>query len=112
MWLPPSGSVAVCWMLPSTKTAMSVRAAADVGEDDALALLLRLEHRLSARQRRRDQALDLHAGALDTLRRVLEHRAQAGDDVRLDIEALAEHAQRVRDAVLPIDDVVARHRRG
>ena len=88
------------------------RAAADVGEHDALALLLRLEHRLGAGERRGDQALDLHAGALDALRGVLEHGAQAGDDVRLDVEALAVHAERVGDVVLAVDDEVARHRRG
>ena len=84
------------------------RAAADVGEDDALLLLLLLEDGLGRRERRKDQLLDLHAGALDALREVLDGRHRAGDDVRVHVEPLAEHADRVADVVLAVDDEEAR----
>ena len=70
------------------------RAAADVREHDALLLLLFVEHRLRTRQRFEDQVLD--------------RAVDAGDDVRLDVEARAEHADGIRDVVLAIDDVIAR----
>src|SRR5207237_8197051 len=41
-------------------------------------------------------------------RQALCGAVDTGDDVRLDAEARAEHADRVRDVVLAIDDVVAR----
>jgi hypothetical protein len=84
-------------------------ASADVGENDTLPLLFLFEDGLCAGERRYDQAFDLNAGALDTFRRVLEHGAQARDDVRLNIKPLAIHANGVAHVVLAVDHEVARN---
>src|SRR5581483_4823731 len=85
-----------------------VRAAAtDIGDDDALALLLSAEHRLGGGEGLQDEVIHLHAGGLDDLGDILDAAGGDGDDVRFHVQALTVHAQRVRHAVLPIDDVVA-----
>ena len=67
MWLPPMGSVAVCWMLPSMKTAMSVQPPPMSATIDALALLFGAQHGLGAGERLQDELIDLHAGRFDHL---------------------------------------------
>ena len=68
---------------------------------------LALHDRLGRGQRFEDQAVDPHARTLDALHEVVHRGGGSGDDVSLDIESRAEHADRVDDIFLAIDDVVA-----
>ncbi len=79
-------------------------AAADVGDDDALALLLLLQHGFRCSQGREDQGLHLDAGALHALGEVLDGCDGAGDDVGLHVQALAVHPDGVADVLLAVDD--------
>src|SRR5579859_5573382 len=82
--------------------------AADVDEADAELDLLRREHALARGQAGAHHVLDVEARAVHALDDVLERGLRAGDDVRLDLEALACHAHRVAHALLPVDRVPAR----
>ena len=79
-------------------------AAADVDEDDAQLLLVGEEHRLGRGQRLEHDVLHGQPGAVHRADDVLHGRHRAGDDVHLDLQAHARHADRLPHAVLVVDD--------
>src|SRR3989338_1020470 len=78
-------------------------AAADIDEAHAQFLFILLEHRLARSQRLQNQLVDLQSAAVDALHDVLHRRHRAADDVHLDVEAHAAHAERLLDTVLAVD---------
>ena len=84
------------------------RAAADVHEQHAhLALVLR-QHRFGRRELLEHELLHGDAGLVHAREHVLVVRARAGDDVHVRLEPRGGHAQRIVDAVLSVDDELAR----
>ena len=71
--------------------------------------LVRGQHRLGRRQRLEDHLDHLDAGAVDAGQQRLRARGLAGHQVDLHLEAAAEHAERVGDAALLVDDELLRH---
>ena len=86
------------------------RPAADIEQHDADLLLFLQQRRGRARERLEDDAQRLQAGALDALEHVGDEARAAGDDVRVDFQASAGHADRIADAFLAVDREVARQR--
>src|SRR6185369_13940792 len=80
------------------------RAAADVDQADAEILLVLGEYGVARGQRLQHEVIDLEAAAAHALDDVLGRRDGAGDDMGLDLEAHAAHADRLADAVLAVDD--------
>ena len=78
-------------------------AAADVDEEDAQLLLLGGQHRLRRGERLQHDVLHREAGAVDAPDHVLHRGDGAGDDVHLDLEPHAGHAERLPHAVLVVD---------
>src|SRR5512141_1512253 len=84
------------------------RAPAAVGEDDAELALVRREDRLARRKRLEDHLDDLDARPVDAVQQVLRRGDGDRHDVDVGLEAAPDHARRVRDAVLAVDDELAR----
>ncbi len=84
------------------------RAAADVDERDAELLLVLGEHRLARGQLFDHRLRHRDAGAVHARDDVLRRALAAGDDVDVDLETRAGHADRRADAVLLVDDEVLR----
>ena len=84
------------------------RAAADVDDRDADLLLVVGEDGLGARERLEHDVGDDEAAALGAADDVLHAARGGGDEVHLRAEAHAAHPDRVADAVLDVDDVLAR----
>src|SRR5438477_7076552 len=80
----------------------------DVDEADAEVDLLRGEHALARGKPRAHDVFDVEARPMHALDDVLDRGLSSGDDVGLDLEALAGHADRVAHALLPVDRVSAR----
>src|SRR4029077_1406689 len=60
------------------------------------------------RKSRANDVLDVETGAVHALDDVLDRGLGAGDDVRLNLEPVARHADRVSHSVLSVDGVGAR----
>ena len=87
------------------------RAAADVDDGDADFFLVLAEHRLGAGERLEHDVGHGEAAALDAAdRRSARSERRRGDQVDAHLEAHAAHADRVADAVLVVDHVLARQR--
>ena len=84
------------------------RAPADVDESNSLLALLVFQHAGRAGDALEDDIVDLHAGALHTLRKVLDGRNRARDDVHLAVQAPAPHANRVRNGFGALNPVAPR----
>ena len=84
------------------------RAAADVDDRDADLALVVGEDGLGARERLEDDVGDDEAAALGAADDVLDAARGGRDEVHLRAEAHAAHPDRVADAVLDVDDVLAR----
>src|SRR5947209_672179 len=84
------------------------RAGADLDEANSELDLLRRQHALAAGEPGADDVLDVEAGAMNALDHVLHGGLCARDDVGLDLESVAGHADRVAHAVLAVDGVRAR----
>ena len=83
-------------------------AAADVDEGDAELLLVARQHRLGRGQLAQRRLHHVDAGAVDAGDQVLRRAGGAVDDVDVDLEARAGHADRRADAVLLVDHEVLR----
>ena len=68
------------------------------------------QRRRRACERLEDDALGLQSGALDALEHVGDEARAAGDDVRVDFQAAAGHADRIVDALLAVNGEIARQR--
>src|SRR6266545_3916265 len=84
------------------------RPGADLDEAHAELDLLRRQHALARREPGAHHVLDIEARAVHALDHVLDRRLGAGDDVGLDLQAVAGHADGVADPVLAVDGVGAR----
>ena len=106
--MPPTGSTAVCFTAPSAKASRPGGAGADLHHGDAELLLLRRQHRFGRGERREDEIDDVQPGALAALDDVLRRGDRRADDVHARLEAHAGHADRLLDAVLPVDQELLR----
>ena len=84
------------------------RASANVGEHDPHLPFGVFQDRLARGQGLQDQVIDLYAGGAHALDKVAHRGRGAGDNVRLDLQADALHADGVLDAFLAIDHISAR----
>ncbi len=80
------------------------RASADIDDDHAQVLLLAGEHGAGGRQGLEHQVVHVEPGPGAALDDVLDGGETAGDDMHLGLEPHAEHAERVLDTVLVVDD--------
>src|SRR5665213_360641 len=78
-------------------------AAADVDHHDAAVEFVLADHRLGGGEDLQDQVVNIEARLVDNLDHVLDGGVGAGDDVGVDLEARAGHAERVADALLSVD---------
>ncbi len=78
-------------------------AAADVDQADAEVALVVEEHGVGGGERLQHEVAHLEPAAAHALHDVLRRRHGAGDDVHLDLEAHAAHAQRLAHAALAVD---------
>src|SRR5438477_2385055 len=69
--------------------------------------LVVVENRLRRRQHLHHQVFDAHARLVNALDDVLHRGQGAGDDVRLDLEPGARHADGILDTLLAVHDVAA-----
>src|SRR5581483_7681259 len=83
-------------------------AGADVDEAGAEVDLLRREHAFTRGEAGAHDVVDVEARAVHALHHVLDRGLRARDDVRLHLEALARHADRVAHALVAVDRVGAR----
>src|SRR6202171_3644266 len=83
------------------------RSATDVDERNTKVELVVVEHGLSRGQYLHHQVFDAHARLVYALDHVLHRGQRTGDDVRLDLEPGARHADGVLDALLSVDHVAA-----
>ena len=83
------------------------RAAADVDQRDAGLTLFIGQHRLGRGQRLEHEVFDLQAVVVDAVHQVGDGRGRAGDDAGIHFQPIAEHADRVQDALLIIHGVGA-----
>ena len=83
-------------------------AAADVDEGDAELLLVARQHRFGRGELAQRRLHHVDAGAVDAGDQVLRRAGRAVDDVDVDLEARAGHADRRADAVLLVDHEVLR----
>ena len=67
-----------------------------------------LKHSLARRERLQNNVHDIESRSIDTLDNVLRRGHGAGDDMDIDFKPIARHAQRLADALLPIDHKFAR----
>src|SRR6266567_7434884 len=82
---------------------------ANVDEHNTLLAFLVLKDGLGACQRFHNKCIHLYADPFDTAGQIL-HRADGGsDNVRLDIESLAIHADGIADVVLAVHDIISRN---
>ncbi len=107
-WSPPTPMTAVCHRAAALEDGQVGRAAADVEQRHAEFALVGRQHRFGGRQLADDHvdhrdARPVHAGD-----EVLRGGGRAGDDVHVDLEPGAGHADRGADAVLLVDDEVLR----
>ena len=82
-------------------------ATTDIGEQDTTLSLLFSEDSLSAGKGFQNEVVNLNADATDALGQVLDGVYRRSNDVCLNIQAEAIHADRVLDPLLTIDDVGA-----
>ena len=82
------------------------RAAADVDDERAEIFLMLGEHDLRGRERGEDDVFHFERQFLHAADRVLDPRAHAMDDVKIRLEFLPEHADRIEHAVLPVDVIM------
>src|SRR6266581_2808775 len=80
------------------------RSAADVDQAHAELFFVLGERGERGRKRLQDQIVYLQAAAAHALDDILRGRHGAGDDVHLDLEPYAAHAERLAHAVLAVDD--------
>ena len=80
------------------------RAAADIDQHHAEFLFVFRQHRERRRERLQDQIVHFQSTATHALDDVLRRRDRSGDDVHLDFEPHAAHAERLAHSVLPVDD--------
>ena len=76
------------------------RAAADVDQRDAGLALVIGQHRLGRGQRLEHEIVDLQAVVVDAVDQIGDGRRRAGDDAGIHLQSVAEHADRVQDALL------------
>ena len=79
-------------------------AAADIDEAHAEVFLVFRQHRGGGRQRLQDQVIHFEPAAAHALDDVLRRRNRAGDDVHVDFQAHAAHAERFAHVALAVDD--------
>jgi len=99
----------------STRSARAVKedrqigsAAPDVDHRHPEILFGTGQHRLAGGQRLQHQIIYLDPSLLDGLVQIHDLRLRGGDDVRLDLEAVTGHPERIVDPVLAVHDVLAR----
>ena len=85
------------------------RAAAHFHECDAQLFLVIGQHRVRRGERLQHEVGDAIAGTLHALAEILRRRRLDGDEIHLHLEPRARHSNRVRDAVLLVDDVFLRN---
>jgi hypothetical protein len=103
-WSPATGITAVWRIAPPREDRDVGRAAADVHEADAELLLVVGQHRERGSELLEHDVLDREPAALHALDDVLRRAVGARDDVHARLEAHARHADRLADALLPVDD--------
>ena len=84
------------------------RPAADVDDEDAELLLVLVQDRLAGRERLEHDVVDGQAGPIHRAHHVMHGRHRAGDDVHLDLEPDARHADRLADPVAVVHDEILR----
>ena len=78
------------------------RAAAHIADHHAHLALGLVQHHFGGGQRVEHKLRDFHAGSRHALAQVFHAGSRGGDDVRLDFQAIAVHADRHVNAILPI----------
>ena len=86
---------------------ISESTAAHVYENCALKCLNFRKYRFRARERLEHERLDRHTGLLNRLRQPAHQGYLGGHDVAIDLHPPRVHAQRVDNAALTVQDVVA-----
>ena len=81
--------------------------AADIAHHGAHLALGFGENHLRGGQRVEHELGHLYTGGLHALAQVLDRGSRGGDDMRFDFQAVAVHADRHADAVLPVDGETA-----
>ena len=86
------------------------RAAADIDDERAEIFLMLREHDLRGSERGENDVFHFERQFFHAANRVLNPRAHAVDDVKIRLEFLPEHADRIEHAVLPIDVIMLNDR--
>ena len=82
------------------------RSAADVDHERTKIFLMLREHDLRGGERGENHVLDFERQLFHATDRVLNPRAHAVDDVKIRLELLPEHADRIEHAVLSVDVIM------
>ena len=82
------------------------RAAADIDDERAEIFLMLGEDDLGGRERGEDHILHIQRQFFHATDRVLDPRSHAVDDVKIGLQLLAEHADRIEHAILPVDVIM------
>ena len=82
------------------------RPAADIDDERAEIFLMLREDDLRGSERGEDDVLDFERQFFHATDRVLDPRAHAVDDVKIRLQFLPEHSDRIEHAVLPVDVIM------
>src|ERR1700751_401739 len=82
------------------------RAAADVDHERSEIFLMLSQHDLSGRESTENHVFDVERQFLDAADGVLNPRPHPVDDVKVRFQLVAEHSDRIKNSILPVDMIM------